>query len=71
VEPRKDVHILPNTSSLLLDPSAAPPDVPLWERPLSSKVLIDATKKWKYTDIALPPSKYMEKVEEDWKKYGL
>ena len=71
VEPRNDVHILPNTSSLLLDPSAAPPDVPLWERPLSSKVLIDATKKWKYTDIALPPSKYMEKVEEDWKKYGL
>ena len=71
VEPRKDVHIFPYTSSLLLDPSAAPPDVPLWERPLSSKVLINATKKWKYTDIALPPSKYMEKVEKKWEKYGL
>jgi UbiD family decarboxylase len=71
VEPCKDVHILPNTSSLLLDPSAAPPDVPLWERPLSSKVFINATAKWKYPDIALPPSKYIEKVEERWGKYGL
>ncbi|MBA7671643.1 3-octaprenyl-4-hydroxybenzoate carboxy-lyase [subsurface metagenome] len=71
VEPGKDVHIFPDTSSLLLDPSAAPPDVPLWERPLSSKVLINATKKWKYPDIALPPSKYLEKVEEIWENYGL
>jgi len=71
VEPCRDVHILPSTSSLLLDPSAAPPDVPLWERPLSSKVLINATKKWKYPEIALPPSKYLQKVEERWEKYGL
>jgi len=71
VEPRRDVHIFPYTSSLLLDPSAAPPDTPLWDRPLSSKVLINATKRWKYPEIALPPSKYLKKVEEKWEKYGL
>jgi 4-hydroxy-3-polyprenylbenzoate decarboxylase len=71
VEPRNDVHILPDTSSLLLDPSAAPPDVPLWNRPLSSKVLVNATKKWEYPAIALPPDKYMKRVEDSWEQYGL
>ncbi|MBE0478169.1 UbiD family decarboxylase [Candidatus Aerophobetes bacterium] len=71
VEPSKDIHIFPGTSSLLLDPSVAPPDVPLWERPLSSKVLINATRKWKYPEIALPPSKYLHKVEKQWEEYGL
>jgi len=71
VEPQRDVRILYGSSSLLLDPSAAPPDVPLWERPLSSKVMIDATRAWEYTDIALPSSKYFERVEQKWEKYGL
>jgi UbiD family decarboxylase len=71
VEPSKDVRIVHDTSSLLLDPSAAPPDVPLWERPLSSKVQINATKKWEFPEIALPPDTYMKKVEERWSQYGI
>lgn len=71
VEPKNDVHILHDTSSLLLDPSAAPPDVPLWDRPLSSKVLVNATKKWEYPAIALPPDSYMKRVEDSWEQYGL
>jgi UbiD family decarboxylase len=71
VEPVNDVHIMNDTSSLLLDPSAAPMDVALWDRPLSSKVLINATKSWEYPEIALPPDKYMKRVEDNWDKYGV
>jgi 4-hydroxy-3-polyprenylbenzoate decarboxylase len=71
VEPKNDVSIMSGTSSLLLDPSAAPPEVPLWERPLSSKVLVNATKKWEYPEIALPSNEYMERVASSWKEYGL
>jgi len=70
VQPDKDVLIIPNTSSILLDPSAAPPEVPLWKRH-GSKILIDATRKWQYPDIALPPQKYLNKVKERWLEYGL
>jgi UbiD family decarboxylase len=70
VEPVKDIFFIPNTSSILLDPSAAPPEVPLWER-RSSKICIDATKKWEYPDIALPPQKYLDRVSQNWERYGL
>ena len=36
-----------------------------------SKMGIDATKKWEYPEIALPPQKYLDRVSQDWKKYGL
>jgi hypothetical protein len=42
----------------------------LWDR-RSSKILIDATKNWEYTDIALPPQKYLDKALKNWEKYGL
>lgn len=70
VEPIKDIHFIPNTSSLLLDPSPAPPEVPLWDR-RSSKVCVDATKKWQYPPIALPGEKYLRRVEDRWAEYGL
>lgn len=70
VEPIKDIHFIPNTSSILLDPSPAPPSVPLWDRK-SSKICIDATKKWKFPAIALPPQKYLDRAAADWDKYGL
>ena len=70
VEPAKDISFIRNTSSVLLDPSSAPPEVPLWDR-RSSKILIDATKNWEYTDIALPPQKYLDDVARQWEKYGL
>ncbi|HSR31664.1 MAG TPA: UbiD family decarboxylase [Anaerolineae bacterium] len=70
VEPQKDIFIMPNTASILLDPSPAPPDVPLWGRQ-SSKVFVDATKKWEYPEIALPPQKYLDEAEKRWNSYGL
>jgi UbiD family decarboxylase len=70
VEPIKDIHFIPNTSSLLLDPSPAPPDVPLWNR-RSSKICIDATKKWEFPPIALPAEEYLRRVEDRWPEYGI
>jgi len=70
VEPQRDIFVMPHTASMLLDPSPAPPDVPLWERS-SSKIFIDATKKWEYPAVALPPQKHLDKVEEQWPAYGL
>ena len=70
VEPAKDISFIRNTSPVLLDPSSAPAEVPLWDR-RSSKILIDATKNWEYTDIALPPQKYLDEVARQWEKYGL
>ncbi|MBN1315685.1 MAG: UbiD family decarboxylase [Anaerolineales bacterium] len=70
VEPQQDIFVMPNTASILLDPSTAPPAVPLWDRK-SSKIFIDATKKWEFPDVAVPPQKYLDLVEERWQTYGL
>jgi UbiD family decarboxylase len=70
VEPIKDIYFIPDTASIMLDPSCAPMDVQLWDRK-SSKICIDATKKWEYPPIAYPPQEHMQKVKNDWKKYGI
>ncbi len=70
VEPARDIFIIPNTSPLMLDPSSDPPEVELWDR-RSSKICIDATKKWKFPDIALPLQRYMDEAESRWSLYGL
>lgn len=72
VEPKRDTFVLPNTSSLLLDPSPAPSDVPLWDRSrLSSKLCIDATKKHPYPNAAVPAREYLDRAEGNWDRYGL
>ena len=70
VEPLKDIFFIPHTSSILLDPSATPSEVPLWDR-RSSKICIDATKKWQFPAIALLPDEYLERAKHNWHKYGL
>jgi 4-hydroxy-3-polyprenylbenzoate decarboxylase len=70
VEPAKDISFLKNTAPILLDPSSDPPEVPLWDR-RSSKVMIDATKNWEYPEIALPPKEDLERVADQWDKYGI
>lgn len=70
VEPAKDTFIVPNTGAILLDPSPAPPEVPLWQR-RSSKMCIDATRKWAYPPVAYPLAEMMESVRRNWPKYGL
>jgi 4-hydroxy-3-polyprenylbenzoate decarboxylase len=47
-----------------------PPEVMLKER-LGAKVLIDATKKFEYPQISLPPMQYLQRVYANWSDYGL
>ena len=64
-------NLLAGTLALSMDPSASEDEnIPLDER-TGAKVTIDATKKWAYPAIALPPKKYLEKVAGQWSKYGL
>jgi 4-hydroxy-3-polyprenylbenzoate decarboxylase len=53
-----------------LDPSSLKPDLPPDEIK-GAKVIIDATRKWQYPDISLPPLKRMKQVAENWSAYGL
>ena len=70
VRPEKDMRILEDMGPLELDPSSADPE--RGDRPLTgSKVLIDATKKWRYPDVSFPPRHYLEKVQQEWSKYEL
>jgi UbiD family decarboxylase len=70
VRPEKDLRIIKDTGAVELDPSCHPPDVILPER-LGSKVIIDATKKWEYPPISLPPKDCIDRVVARWSEYGL
>jgi 3-polyprenyl-4-hydroxybenzoate decarboxylase len=70
VQPDRDLRIIPNSGAVELDPSVHPPDVILPER-LGAKVLIDATKKFEYPAISLPPMQYLQNVYSNWSQYGL
>ena len=37
----------------------------------ANKAMIDATQKWDYPGISLPPREMMEKVAGEWESYGL
>lgn len=73
VQPARDCYIIPNTSSIRLDPSVAPADVPQLtrQREHSSKLLIDATRKHAFPPPAMPPPEHLEKVLACWGDYGL
>lgn len=70
VRPEKDIRIIPDTASVELDPSSLRPGIPP-EEVSGAKVIIDATRKWDYPDISLPPLDRMRDVAEDWDSYGL
>lgn len=71
VRPEEDIQISRVTAALSMDPSATDDEnIPLDDR-TGAKVVIDATKKWEFPAIALPPRKYLEKVTSQWSKYGL
>ena len=68
VQPHRDVVIIPGLLTDVLDVSLFPEER---MTALSSKLGIDATKKYPYPAIALPKRKYMEKVENQWNKYNV
>ena len=70
VQPDRDITVIAKTGPISLDPSVAPPEAPVSER-YGSKMLIDATRKWPYPEIALPPEKYLKKARERLLEYGL
>jgi 4-hydroxy-3-polyprenylbenzoate decarboxylase len=70
VNPMRDMRVIPNTAAIELDPSGYPPEEIPTEN-LGSKVIIDATRRWKYPAISLPPRQRLEQVAENWADYGL
>jgi UbiD family decarboxylase len=73
VQPERDIDIVRGVKAIGLDPSQAPPEVPQGHpsRWVSSKAIIDATRKHVFPPLALPPKEHLEKVDEQWEKYGL
>jgi len=70
VRPDKDIKIIPSTASVELDPSSFEPGKTQADI-TGTKMIIDATRKWDYPAVSLPPEKTMRQVEKDWGEYGL
>ena len=68
-DPAKDIQIVPGTPLTHHDMAAGPHDAD-YPR-MTSRLLIDATKKYEYPEIALPVDEVMEKVVARWSEYGL
>ena len=70
VRPDKDIKTIPNTASVELDPSSFEPG--LTQADIGgTKMVIDATKKWDYPEVSLPPAARMREVAANWEAYGL
>jgi 4-hydroxy-3-polyprenylbenzoate decarboxylase len=76
--PHRDTKIIQGRSGTL-DQSSAPysMDVAEMRYPTSlvapqgtSAILMDATRKWAYTPVALPKRQYMERAREIWDELG-
>ena len=78
-QPHRDTRIIQGRGASL-DQSGGPYTVDREERYYptsrsgpqgSSSILMDATRKWPYTPVALPKREYMEHALELWDKLGL
>ena len=72
-QPAQDIKIIGEVQAVALDPSQAPPEVPQEDpsRGVSSKVVIDATRKHEFPALSLPPEEHLRRVDAQWAKYGL
>ncbi|MFH1821811.1 MAG: UbiD family decarboxylase [Methanobacteriota archaeon] len=66
VQPDRDVQVVSDAAANPLDPS-----IPLEKKGHGSKMLIDATRKFKYPDMALPPKEMLDKARKQWRGYSL
>lgn len=70
----RDFAVIPHLGHHILVPSVAQYEEyrakPFheWSAPA---MVIDATKKWPYPPIALPPKKYLDMAKDKWSRYGL
>ena len=70
MRPDKDIKTIPDTASVELDPSSFEPG--LTQADIGgTKMVIDATKKWDYPAVSLPPLEKMREVADNWDDYGL
>jgi 4-hydroxy-3-polyprenylbenzoate decarboxylase len=72
MQPERDIRVTPGKEHGL-DPSAAPPDEirRSRERPATSALMINATRKWGYPPVSLPKREFMERAREIWEQEGL
>jgi UbiD family decarboxylase len=70
VRPTVDIRIIPETASVELDPSSYRPGLK-GDEIKGAKVIVDATRKWEYPDISLPPLEKLRSVAANWSDYGL
>jgi UbiD family decarboxylase len=70
VRPDKDMRFVVDTASVEVDPSSMPPGFDP-ENVRGTKVIIDATKKWAYPEVSLPPREDLERAVSRWTEYGL
>ncbi len=72
IQPSRDVYVERDTLAMNLDPSQAPPGVPSTDRArlIGSKLGIDATRKFAYPPVALPPQDHLAYVDQHWRDYG-
>jgi len=74
VRPSQDIRLIGPVEAMALDPSAAPAEeVERSSRAglTSSRVIIDATRKWKYPEISMPPREMLDRARARWQEYGL
>jgi UbiD family decarboxylase len=76
--PHRDTKIIQGRGASI-DQSSGPYTLPYEERTYppsrvgpqgASAILIDSTRKWDYTPVALPKQEYMERAKEIWKELG-
>jgi 4-hydroxy-3-polyprenylbenzoate decarboxylase len=70
-QPAQDAWIVTDMPAVQLDPSQAPADVQQLDsrRRLSSKLVIDATKKHAFPSNSVPPREHLEEVWKNWPRY--
>jgi UbiD family decarboxylase len=74
-QPDRDVTIYPKLAEMHWDPSTASDasreGYGAGYQKIGGKMAIDATKKWEYTPVSLPPEDMQRQVRDQWAKYGL
>ncbi|MFH1003164.1 MAG: UbiD family decarboxylase, partial [Chloroflexota bacterium] len=72
MQPHRDIQVVGGKIASL-DPSAVPPEerIKLLQRPQTSSILINATRKWGYPPTSLPRQEFMEKARQIWEEIGL
>jgi UbiD family decarboxylase len=72
MQPDRDIRITQGKQTAL-DPSAVSQESlrALGHEPLTSAIMINATRKWDYPPISLPKKEYMERAKQIWEEEGL